>query len=309
MMKKLKILGFNFAFLLVLNLNAQNKIAITIDDLPFVSEKNLKHAEESTDKLLVKIKKNNIKAVGFVNEKSVVRLGEIDDRVAMLERWLFNGNQLGNHTFSHPSFNNTSLEDFKTELLKGEVITSELNKKYKETKKYFRYPFLQTGSDSLKKYGFEKVLAAQGYINAPVTIEADDWYFNKVYMDAMKAGNKELMKTIAEKYLKHNSDYFDYYLKLTQEVIGRPIRHIFLCHANALNADYFDELCKVMIDKGFTFISLDEALQDEVYKHKDTVITNGGYPWIHRWRITDKKKTTLKEVEIPADIKALYDKK
>ncbi len=298
-----------FAFLFISSANAQNQIAITIDDLPFVQELSLKHAEESTDKLLTKIKKNNIQAVGFVNEKSVIRLGEIDNRVAILERWLFNGNQLGNHTFSHPSLNSTSLEDFTTELFKGEVITSELNKKYRETKKYFRYPFLQTGPDSLKKYGFEKVLVGQGYINAPVTIEADDWYFNKVYMDAMRAGNKDLMKSIAEKYLKHNSDYFDYYLKLTQEVIGRPIKHIFLCHANALNADYFDELCKVMTDKGFTFISLEEALKDEVYRHKDTVLTKGGFPWLHRWRITDNKKTTLKEVQIPADIQALYEKK
>lgn len=308
-MKKLIFFSSVFVFFSVLNANAQNQIAITIDDLPFVSELNLKHAEESTDKLLSKIKKNGIKAVGFVNEKSVVRLGEIDNRVAMLERWLFNGNQLGNHTFSHASFNATSLEDFKTELLKGEVITSELNKKYRETKKYFRYPFLQTGPDSLKKYGFEKVLAEQGYINAPVTIEADDWYFNKVYMDAMRAGNKELMKTVAEKYIQHNKEYFDYYLKLTQEVVGRPIKHIFLCHANALNADYFDELCKVMTDKGFSFITLDEALTDEIYKHKDTVLTSGGFPWLHRWRMTDKKKTIIKDVDIPADIKALYEKK
>lgn len=308
-MKGLLTVFIFFAFFLVSNANAQNQIAITIDDLPFVSELSLKHAEESTDKLLAKIKKNNIRAVGFVNEKTVMKLGEIDNRVAMLERWLFNGNQLGNHTFSHPSLNNTSLEDFKTELLKGEVITSVLNSKYRETKKYFRYPFLQTGPDSLKKYGFEKILAEQGYINAPVTIEADDWYFNKVYMDAMKAGNKDLMKSIAEKYLKHNSDYFDYYLKLTQEVVGRPIKHIFLCHANALNADYFDELCKVMTDKGFSFISLEKALTDDIYKHKDTVLTRGGFPWLHRWRITDKKKTNLKEVEIPKDIQALYEKK
>ncbi|HEY1055490.1 MAG TPA: polysaccharide deacetylase family protein, partial [Emticicia sp.] len=118
-MKNLKIITLNFVFFLVLNANAQNQIAITIDDLPFVSELDLKHAEESTDKLLGKIKKNGIKAVGFVNEKFVVRLGEMDNRTAMLERWLFNGNQLGNHTFSHASFNTTSLDDFKTELLKG----------------------------------------------------------------------------------------------------------------------------------------------------------------------------------------------
>jgi hypothetical protein len=35
---------------------AQKQIAITIDDLPFVGELSLKHAQESTTKLLSKIK-------------------------------------------------------------------------------------------------------------------------------------------------------------------------------------------------------------------------------------------------------------
>lgn len=297
--------------LLVCNLQllAQKQIAITIDDLPFVSELSLPHAQESTQKLLQKIKKHHIQAVGFVNEIAVVKIGEIDARVKLLEDWLKNGNELGSHMFSHPSFNTTSLEDYKTDFLKGEIITEQLNKKYKREKRYFRYPFLQTGPDSLKKYGFEAFLKQKGYENAPVTIEADDWYFNKVYMDAMKANNKALMKSIAEKYLKHTADYFDYYEKYTQEVFGRPIKHIFLCHVNALNADYFDELANIMTNRGYSFVTLEEALKDDIYKHPDTTVTKGGFSWLHRWRITDKKKISLPEVEIPADIKALYEAK
>ena len=300
---------FIFAFLIVFDSNAQKQIAITIDDLPFVSELSLKHAQESTAKLLKKMKTNQVKAVGLVNESFLLRFGEVDERIALLEAWLQNGNELGNHTFSHNSFNNLSLDEFKVEVLKGEIITQKLNKKYNKEAKYFRYPFLHTGPDSLKKYGFETFLKEQNYQNAPVTIEADDWLFNKVYMDAMKANDKALMKTVAEKYLKHTNDYFDYYEKYTQEVIGRPIKHIFLCHANALNADYFDELFQLMRNRGYTFITLEEALKDDIYQHKDTVLTKGGFSWLHRWKITDKKKSTLKEMQVPADIQALYEKK
>lgn len=303
-----KIITF-IAILFSVQAQAQKQIAITIDDLPFVGEMSLKDAQESTDKLLQKIKKHNIQAVGFVNEAMVVKIGETDARTALLEKWLANGNLLGNHTFSHPSLTTTPLEDFRAELLKGEIITSQLNKKYKHHQKYFRYPFLHMGADSAKRYGFEKILKEQNYINAPVTIEADDWYYNKVYRDAKIAGKKELMKDIANKYIQHNLEYFDYYEKYTQEVVGRPIKHIFLCHANALNTDYFDELCKVMTDRGYSFITLSEALKDEVYKRPDTVLVKGGFSWLHRWRITDKKKVALKEVEIQPDIKALYEAK
>ncbi|WP_435353503.1 polysaccharide deacetylase family protein [Emticicia sp. SJ17W-69] len=302
---------FPFLFLILITFvtKAQKQIAITVDDLPFVQELSLKHAQESTAKLLSKMKKQNLKTVGFVNENSVYKFGEIDERVALLDAWMANGQQLGNHTFSHPSFSKLSLENFEAETLKGEVITDKIKQKYGQTERYFRYPFLHTGSDSLKKYGFQAFLTEKGYQNAPVTIDADDWLFNKVYMDAMKANNKDLMKSVAEKYLKHTDNYFEYYEKLTQEVVGRPIKHIFLCHANALNADYFNELIEIIRKRGYTFVTLKDALQDEIYSRSERVITSNGFSWIHRWRITDKKKTSLKDIEIPADIQALYDGK
>ncbi|WP_394992314.1 polysaccharide deacetylase family protein [Emticicia sp.] len=302
-------LSFLFLILITFATKAQKQIAITVDDLPFVQELSLKHAQESTTKLLSKMKQQNLKTVGFVNENSVYKFGEIDERIALLDAWLVNGQQLGNHTFSHPSFSKLSLEDFEAETLKGEIITEKIKQKYDQTERYFRYPFLHTGSDSLKKYGFQSFLKKKGYQNAPVTIDADDWLFNKVYMDAMKANNKDLMKSVAEKYLKHTENYFEYYEKLTQEVVGRPIKHVFLCHANALNTDYFNELIGIMRKRGYTFITLKEALQDEIYERSEHVITSNGFSWLHRWRMTDKKKTNLKDIEVPADIQAMYDGK
>jgi hypothetical protein len=54
---------------------------------------------------------------------------------------------------------------------------------------------------------------------------------------------------------------------------------------------------------------LKEALQDEIYSRPERVITFNGFSWLHRWRMTDKKKNTLKDPEIPVNIQALYDRK
>lgn len=64
-----------------------------------------------------------------------------------------------------------------------------------------------------------------------------------------------------------------------------------------------------MRKRGYTFITLKEALQDDIYERSERVITNNGFSWLHRWRMTDKKKTSLKDIEIPADIQVLYDRK
>jgi hypothetical protein len=64
-----------------------------------------------------------------------------------------------------------------------------------------------------------------------------------------------------------------------------------------------------MRKRGYTFLTLKEALQDEIYSRPERVITFNGFSWLHRWRMTDKKKNTLKDPEIPVNIQALYDRK
>ncbi len=300
---------FLFFWLVSVGVRAQQQIAVTFDDLPFVSELSLVHAQQSTARLLAKLPANTVPVVGFVNEGFALRLGEVDARIALLDAWLKNGHQLGNHTFSHPSLNDVSLEDYTINFIKGEVITTRLTERYPASTRYFRYPFLHAGPDSLKRYGFAAYLRERGYTNAPVTIEADDWLYNGAYMKAMRANDKALMQRIGAEYLSHTDAYADYYEKLTLEVAGRPIKHILLCHANALNADYFDQVVALLKRRGYTFITLAAALTDPIYQHPDSYVGEGGFSWLHRWRITDKKQTALKEPIIAPFVQALYDQK
>lgn len=295
--------------LLAFSTQAQRQVAITFDDLPFVSELSLAHAQQSTARLLAQLPSATVPTVGFVNEGFALRLGEVDARIAMLDAWLTAGHPLGNHTFSHPSLNNLSLDDFKTNFLQGEVMTDLLKKKHGQTTRYFRYPFLNAGPDSLRRYGFAAFLTERGYINAPVTAEGRDWYFNKVYTDAMRAGDTTLMHRVGAEYLRFTDAAFDYYEKLTLEVAGHPIKHILLCHADALNADYFGQIIALLQRRGYTFITLDDALTDPIYQHPDRYVGPAGLTWLHRWRLTDGKQTSLKEPPIPPFIEALYNKK
>ena len=66
--------------------------------------------------------------------------------------WLANGQQLGNHTFSHPSFSKLSLEDFKTETLKGEILTEKLKQKYGQKKVYNMYVFLLSSKGRIESF-------------------------------------------------------------------------------------------------------------------------------------------------------------
>src|ERR1051325_6893315 len=122
------------------------EVAVTFDDLPLNGpDIDLKRLRAMTVRLLAVIKAHNIPAVGFVNERKLYRMGEIDERVQILKLWLDAGLELGNHTYSHPSLQTTPLAEFEEDLMRGETVTRMLLERRGMKLRYFRHPFLRTG--------------------------------------------------------------------------------------------------------------------------------------------------------------------
>jgi hypothetical protein len=78
---------------------------------------------------------------------------------------------------------------------------------------------------------------------------------------------------------------FEYYERLSIEVLGYEIRQILLLHANPLNADHFDALAQMMTRRGYSFISLERALEDEAYGQPDPYLGPQGLSWLLRWAL------------------------
>ncbi len=277
----------------VLPQTQKSKIAVTIDDLPL---QRIDHFENDKlqkvfGKLVKNIKSQHIPAIGFVNEKKLQINGEYDiRRIILLKKWLNAGLDLGNHTFSHPSLHDLSIEKFEEEILKGGKITRELLNQNKKELKYFRHPYLQTGRSLEVKNAIEKFLFDHNYTVAPVTIDNAEWIFASAYDKAIDSNKTEVMKHIGTEYIHYMKRKIEYWESQSNALFGRNINHVLLIHANTLNSEYFPELCKMIRSVNYKFVSLDEALQDEAYKSNDTFTGGGGISWIHRWAITQGKK-------------------
>jgi hypothetical protein len=79
---------------------------------------------------------------------------------------------------------------------------------------------------------------------------------------------------------------FEFYERMSRELFGREIAQTLLVHANALNADHFDRVAAMLKRRGYRFITLDEALKDKAYDHRDTYTGATGISWLQRWAIT-----------------------
>ncbi len=266
-------------------------VSVTIDDLPVNSLRNDVTTQTTiTRKLLKAIKSHHVPAIGFVNEIKLLTNGQRDERrVALLRMWLDAGLELGNHTFSHPDLNRTPLDTFKQDVIRGEEVTSQLLKAKGGVLRYFRHPFLHAGNHIESKREFEQFLAERGYRIAPVTIDNSEWIFASAYEKALVRGDKQMARRVAEAYVPYMEKKFAYFEQQSLALFGYEMKQVLLLHANALNADYFDKLARMIKKRGYEFISLDEALTDKAYTSPDTYAGPGGITWIHRWAITAGK--------------------
>lgn len=274
------------------NSNTTREIAVTFDDLPFQQRAgdDLKKLQMATASLLSKITSNKIPAIGFVNEGKLYKSGEIDARIALLRMWLDAGLELGNHTFSHPSLQKTALSAYEDDVIRGETVTSMLLREKGMKLRYFRHPFLHVGPTLEVRKEFEKFLASRGYVIAPMTMDNDDYIFDVGYSLAAKRGDKQTMKQVADAYLAHTERLVEFYEKESVAVLGYEVKHILLVHANAINADYFDKIVELLRARGYTFISLADALKDRAYSQPDTYVGSFGMSWLQHWAVTKGKE-------------------
>jgi peptidoglycan/xylan/chitin deacetylase (PgdA/CDA1 family) len=268
--------------------SSHRTIAITIDDLPAASADFMSGAEinEMTAKLLTTLRDQKVPAVGFVNEKKLYKLGEVDARINALKMWGDYGFELGNHTFAHTSINRVSLKEWEEDVIRGETVTAILLAQHNRKMRYLRHPYLDTGRDLQNRRDAEAFLVNRGYRIAPVTMDAWDWMYSGVYDDARQRGDTELQQKLVDSYLKHTSDVFDYYEKLSKSLIGYEPAQILLLHGNWLEADHIGELLDLLRKRGYSFVTLQDALSDSAYSMPDEYVGEEGGSWLDHWAIT-----------------------
>jgi peptidoglycan/xylan/chitin deacetylase (PgdA/CDA1 family) len=262
---------------------AMGEVALTFDDLPGLSlTADQPYLDYINTMLLRGLKRHHFPAIGFVNESKLDRPTR-DQQIANLKRWLDAGMDLGNHTYSHESPNDLGAERYTADIAKGEPVTKALLAQHGKTMRYFRHPYLETGSPGPVKQAIDSWLAAHGYIIAPVTIDADDWEFAQVYDDAIYRHDEARRLRVRREYLAYTERTIAWYQRAGQAVFGRPIAFVMLMHDTRLNADSFEELADILKRRRLKPVTLTQALKDPAYRTPDPYTGKDGIDWVERW--------------------------
>jgi peptidoglycan/xylan/chitin deacetylase (PgdA/CDA1 family) len=266
-------------------------IALTFDDLPLAvvgddrAAGNLAEVQRVNSHILATLAKHHASATGFVNEIKLNVGAERDARAAVLRGWIAAGMELGNHTYSHPALSQAGLSKYEDDFVRGSSITSAEMTAAGKTEKYFRYPYLDTGKDKAEKDAFVAFYDSRGFLNAPVTVQNQDWLYNAPYSEAVARYDEAETKHVVDDYLRHTDEVLKHAEQLSKDSFGHEIPQVMLLHDDALNADHLDAVLSLFEEHGYRFVSLEEALRDPAYSTPDEYVGPDGLSWLDRWQI------------------------
>lgn len=226
------------------------QIAVTIDDLPCVGPRT-RTAKENIQRIVRHLTDENVSATGFVCGDR----GNFD----AVKLWIDAGLPLGNHTFSHPALSKISVDQFIADIEKNERLYEEkLNIKLRGS--FFRFPYLNHGNSVEKVDLMEKYFRKAQYRLAHVSLDTIDYQFAVEYA---KPRQKDLVSSM---YIEHLQQCGDHFASMSQLLFDRQIPLILLIHANELNADTLGSALRSLKQKGWKFVSLEDAVKDAVYQ-------------------------------------------
>ena len=274
------------------------RVSITIDDGPVVNEmKDLGNFQRITNGLVGSFQIEKVPVTLFVNEAQLNVPGQRDARAAVVEQWLNAGFDVGNHAYSHKSASNVPVDEFTDDVIKGEVIIRPMLEGRGKQLLWLRYPYLHSGATAEAHQAIVDFLDKRKYRHAPVTVDYADYTFAGAYTRELRRGNIEVADRIKQAYLDQVDAGFNYAEKSSMELYGREIAQILLIHCNELNSVSLRDSIARMRKRGYTFISLEEAMKDEAYQRPDTFAGPGG-SWLSRTATVMGKKLTPETVAL-----------
>jgi len=236
-------------------------LLVTVDDLPMHASLHPDPVdrERITKEMLAVLDRHGVQAVGLVTWGNVN--GPSDGH--LLELWLEAGHELGNHSYRHPNLSRVDAPAFIADIERARIHLAELLERHDRRLRFFRYPFLREGNTRAKLDSVRTYLEGSGQRNLPVTIDNQDWSFERPWIEAVRSGNETAVTRVAEAY--HESLHLSvrHHEANGDRFFGRPTPQILLLHGGAVGAAQWDRLLSWLEATGHRFASADEVLADE----------------------------------------------
>jgi peptidoglycan/xylan/chitin deacetylase (PgdA/CDA1 family) len=249
------------------------QVAFTFDDLPAHGPLPPRMARPAVVKsILATLKQENMPPIyGFVNG---FRVAQYPYQIHILQAWRAAGNPLGNHTWSHPELDKLTVDEYVADIQRNEPLLRKVSPD--SDWHWFRFPYLEEGNTIEKRQRLRAWLFQHGYRIAEVSMDFQDYNWNEPYARCAAKHDNSAIQSLHDSYLSAADESIRVYRQIAQTLYHRDVPYILLMHVGAFDAHMLPELIALFRTHGFSFVTLQQAMADPIYRIDPKVTSPSG---------------------------------
>lgn len=249
------------------------QVAFTFDDLPAHGPLPPGMARPApVASILATLHRENMPPVyGFVNG---FRVAQYPYQIHILEAWHTAGEPLGSHTWSHPEFDKLTLPQYEADIARNEPLLRKVDPN--GDWRWFRYPYLEEGNTLTRREVLRTWLSQHGYRIAEVSMDFQDYNWNEPYARCAANHDAAAIASLHTSYLAAADESITVYRQVAQKLYNRDVPYVLLLHVGAFDAHMLPDLIALFRARGFTFVTLPQAMADPIYSFDPLVTSPGG---------------------------------
>ena len=168
--------------------------------------------------------------------------------------------------------------------------------------RYFRFPFLDEGDTGAKWDAVRQALRGSGQRTVPVTIDTQDWSFEKRLLDARQGSDRKGVNDVLSSYEETLRADVLWHEARGDALFSRPTPQIILLHANAVGAAGWDDFFTWLERTGHRFATADEVLKDPAVAEEPRFLGRHGCgQWDRIAALRDAEETKTAIARVIAD--------
>lgn len=257
------------------------EICITFDELPAAEGFGGVDYEAVSYLIIEALKKHEVKATGFVVGS------QMQGKHDIVGEWLNEGHTLGSMTYSNQDYHELGIKQFLREVKMGNESLEGMLSGFGQKKRYFRFPYLHFGMTVQGKRQATMFLESLDNIPVPATVLPEDYLYNLRLTKMGKQPDSAQFDALLNEYVNHVLDELERSERVAKQVAGRRVKQILILQANRLNAVYLDEMLGAIKAMGYKFITVDQALKDNIYSESEAYFGTRRLGWLDRILASD----------------------
>jgi peptidoglycan-N-acetylglucosamine deacetylase len=269
-------------------MEAQVRVALTFDDLPYMTRKG-GATREADPQVWAAVSTSILAALAAVGAPAAVfvNCGNLPEDDELVPQWRSAGHAIGNHTAHHKSAAHTDLTPWMADVRACDGLWEAESAE----PRWFRFPYLWRGETVERRDAALGALAQAGYQPVPVTADSQDWIF-EVMRDVDVAANPTVSAELGPRLVSHTAASLTEARQISREKLGREAPQILLFHVAQVTADHLPATLAALQDQGAVFVPLFEAMTDPLYTAPDAWAGPGSRGWLARTAPTERPDGT-----------------